>query len=532
MKRIVHGLTMAVVGLAISLAQSGMASAQSLPYNTQLQRELTLTSKYCSGLQPKIDYVQTKVSRANSVLNITRRVSNATNKIEQRLKANIDVMLPLTFIPKVGKLVKVIRKGVQIVHRKIKPVNRTLKKADKTIAPYRKPLPSVQRALGYSKKGLRATCKFAALYLKANRTVTNCVRRLQPGSLKNSLARKLEVQAKAFLPPLKKLNKTLKAVDDATNKTNKALHYPASLYPGVLKFERGFRPIELAINYTHYPIKYLNIVLKKKITIVVPKKFKVRIKVKFDPRKPDLPKFRVGFRTRKLNVTFTVRQILNGIEGPFKYLEGQFMKLAMKKLGPLSVKLRKLKSMYNKLQIPGVSGYLAKLKRLRADLKMLPLLSKVLLANLPQFNVGLSLSIRTMWATVYSVRCVVCRGSSYLTKAGKCQQCKGNTYAQYGATSCRPCPKGTFQVDHFRCVKKVANCLTHPKFVQEIMKMKRMFHATLQSQCRTSSFGTFNRSSCTARVLWRYSPILKRNLSCNIKGGYPAFLNMFQKKKL
>ena len=84
------------------------------------------------------DYVQTKVSRANSVLNITRRVSNATNKIEQRLKANIDVMLPLTFIPKVGKLVKVIRKGVQIVHRKIKPVNRTLKKADKTIAPYRK----------------------------------------------------------------------------------------------------------------------------------------------------------------------------------------------------------------------------------------------------------------------------------------------------------------------------------------------------------------------------------------------------------
>ncbi len=527
MKRIHTLTTLFLLGFVGVFGIPGASHAQSFAYNNKLQRELGLTQTYCNNLKPKMAYLQTKVSRANTVLNITRRVSNATDKIEKRLKANIDVMFPLTFVPKVGKLIKTIRKGVQLVHRKVKPVNRTLKKADKAIEPYRKPLPSISRALQYSQRGFKMTCQFAAIYAKANKKVADCLRRLQPGALKTKLVAKLESQAKTILPILQKINKVLKTVDDATNATDRALQYPASLYPGFLKFERGFRPIELALNYSHYPIKYLNIALKTKITIVVPKKFKVKIKVKFDPLKPDLPKFKIGFRTRKLRVSFTIRQILNGIEGPFKYLEKQFMKLALKKLGPISAQFRKLKSMFDKLQIPGVTAYMGKIKKLKLDLKQLALFSKTLLVNLPQINVRMGYTVRDMARMLGRIRCAECRGSSYLTSSGTCKRCTGNTYATYYATTCRPCPKGTHQVDHYRCVKRVASCLTHPRFLQSITQMKRTFSHTIKKTCGIT---WTVRKHCVIQVLWKYSPVLTRNLGCNIQGGYASFFRTLMKK--
>ena len=525
-----------VIGVVLHVA---VADAQSFPQNDNLQRELAMTAIYCKRLKPKLTYVQTKVNRANYVLSMTKRISDTTDKMEQRLKANIDVLLPFTFIPNVGKITKPIRRGLKVVHKRLKPINRTMKKAEKTIAPYRKPLPKVSRALGWSQKGFRMTCQMAAAWLKSSLKVETCLRRLQSGALKTKLVRKFEAQAKHAAPIIAKVNRVLKAVDETTNTANRVLRYPAFLYPEFVKFNRAFRPIELMLNYTHYPIKYLRIALRSKITITVPKKFKVRFRVKFNPLKPRLPKFRLGFVTKKIKVSFTVRQILDGIDGPFKYLEKQFMKLALKKLGPVSVQLRKLKGMMDGIRIPGWSGFATKLRRIQIEVRKIKLFSTRLLIHLSKLNLSLGYTLRNYAFMIRTIRCYRCRGASYLTASGSCKSCRGNTYAKYGATSCRVCPRGTFQVGHYRCVKKVVNCLTHPKFPYYIRMMKQSFRSLLFKQCRYSAF-RWGKSwlrggmsvRCAAGILWHYSPQIPRSLGCRMKGGYSAFVRLVMKKYL
>ena len=292
-------------------------------------------------------------------LAIPKRVSDDLTTLDRLLENTHDGLSVAMLIPQVRTVAKKMRWAVEQLKKKVHPVRVNANNVDKKIAPLRKKVRQLQDLVGQMITRVNQMDKFTSQNRKTVKGTEACITTQPAGPVKADLRKALEAFARAENPPVVALNKTLSV---ALVQVDKAVGHAAAI-------QKVTRPLDGVSAAIHRVMSQLNGINKAMAPIrsALRQKIKVPYSIKVKVRKFKFPKFWETFKIETKNFTFTIEQIINGINLGIKKVEDLLMKGAMKVLGPL---LRPLDNALKKikLDIPGLAQAEKQLSQIVAKL--------------------------------------------------------------------------------------------------------------------------------------------------------------------
>jgi len=292
-------------------------------------------------------------------LAISKRVSDDLTTLDQLLENTHDSLSVAMLTPQLRTPAKYTRRAVEQLKKRVHPVRIKANNVDKKIEPLRKKVSQLQDLVGQMITRLERMGALTNLNLETVKGTQACINAQPDGPAKDDLRKALETFARAENPPVAALNTALSAV---LGEVDKALGQAAALQA----VTRSLDGVSTAIHRVMSQLSNINTVmgpirsaLRQRITVPYSIKVKVR-KFKF-------PKFWETFEIQTKNFTFTIEQIINGVNVGIKKIEDLLMQGAMKVLGPL---LRPLDNALKKitLDIPGLAQVEDQLSQVLATL--------------------------------------------------------------------------------------------------------------------------------------------------------------------
>ncbi len=262
-------------------------------------------------------------------------------------------------IPQVRTPAKYTRQAVAQLKQRVHPVRIKANNVDKKIEPFRQKVSQLQDLVGQMITRVEWMETLSNLNRETVKGTEACINAQPDRPVKDDLRKALESFARAENPPVSALNTTLSAI---LGEVDKAAGHAAALQA----VTRSLDGISAAIYRVMSQLNVINTMMEP-IRSALRRKITVPYSIKVKVRKFEFPKFWETFEIQTQNFTFTIEQIINGVNVGIKKVEDLLMQGAMKVLGPV---LRPLDNALKKisLDIPGLAQVEGQLSQVLAAL--------------------------------------------------------------------------------------------------------------------------------------------------------------------
>jgi prefoldin subunit 5 len=297
----------------------------------KLLNGLCNTERNICSLEDDVSDVQKVVTHSIDVLMTSKTINADLVDLDETIKLVSTILTPFTAIPIVGGGISITKKSLDTIDRVINPIRVQSDKVEKIIKPIRDSLKKVQSKIQIIQNGLKTSANYTTKIHDKVSNVNDC-------AIKNESSSVMDLLDGFSTPlnnPIDILNKTIsectKTCDTIEQKLNAVDKSMKTVVKVSHEIEKGMN-ILVQIKNALSPVKSA---LNKKIST----SYGVKVKVKATKKKWYKVVSFWTWKTETQNFTFTVQQIINGINTGISFVQDALMKGAEDALKAIGVKM-------------------------------------------------------------------------------------------------------------------------------------------------------------------------------------------------
>jgi chromosome segregation ATPase len=302
-----------------------------------LLRDLVTTQKDIDVLLPKITQLDTTLQNTINISNVSKDISENLSTLDDSLNATKAVLLAFSALPVVGSACSTAKTVVSTLQNSVHPVRVKANQFEAKVKPVRDKLQSLQEKVDKLIKTLKTLKKTVKQMYDAVDSVNQCViSKDNPDDLRQPL----DSFSAGVDAGVQELNRVLEATIQLSEKIASVLKQLEETLSFVKSVGDDINAAMNKLDVLNQMLKPINSALNHKISITYSFKVKVNSSNWYAPW---------DWQWKKQNFSFTVQQIIDGINTGFDEVNDQFMKLAKETLDSINVDFPKLPS------IPGLN---------------------------------------------------------------------------------------------------------------------------------------------------------------------------------
>lgn len=330
--------------------------AHSMPQTDLLQTRLAMTQSELSFLQSRLERVKDTTGKILQALHTVRNTSDKLNRLNQQMTAINTILLGLQAVPYAGPILGRIRTVLLKVKKQVHTAAGKIKTFNNKITPTRRTLDKRQKDLEQLIQIIAKMHQYAEDNARYIQQIKVCTSSIRDTHIRQTTQSQVERLCQIENPSIHKLNTALRSIRRPIQDIERTLSSLESTCTAFRPLLSGLSPLSNTLNQLNVVFSQLSAVLGKRIRVpykfVVRMPFRVRVRVRV--RSWRRWRMRWRWKTRWKNVmkvryyTFSVHQILNGVNSGVDLVNRQMMTLAKKALHPILNQLD--------IQIPTVPG--------------------------------------------------------------------------------------------------------------------------------------------------------------------------------
>lgn len=302
-----------------------------------LLRDLVTTQKDIDALLPKITQLDTTIQNTINISNVSKDISENLSTLDDSLNATKAVLLAFSALPVVGSACSTAKTVVSTLQNSVHPVRVKANQFEAKVKPVRDKLQSLQEKVDKLIKTLKTLKTTANQMHDAVDSVNQCViSKDNP----NNLRQPLDSFSTSVDAGVQELNSVLESTIQLSEKIASVLKQLEDTLSFIKTIGDDVNAVMNKLDVLNQMLKPINSALNHKIYITYSYKVKVKSSNWYKPWE---------WSWKKQSFSFTVQEIIDGIDTGFDELNDQFMKLAKEALDSINVDFPKLPS------IPGLN---------------------------------------------------------------------------------------------------------------------------------------------------------------------------------
>lgn len=302
-----------------------------------LLRDLLTTQNDLDVLLQKITQLDTPLQNTINISNVSKDISENLSTLDDSLNATKAVLLAFSALPVVGSACSTAKTVVSTLRDAVHPVRIKANQFEAKVKPVRDKLQSLQEKVDKLIKTLTTIQTTSKQMHDAVDSVNQCViGKNNPGNLRQPL----DSFSTGVDTGVQELNRVLEATIQLSDKITSVLKQLEDTLSFIKSVGSDINAVMNKLDVLNQMLKPINSALNHKISITYSYKVKVNSGNWYKPWE---------WQWKKQNFSFTVQQIIDGIDTGFDELNDQFMKLAKEALDSVNVDFPKLPS------IPGLN---------------------------------------------------------------------------------------------------------------------------------------------------------------------------------
>ena len=383
---------------ALLLFLSTVATAAETPTADRLLKDLATTRSESTRLRDRQETVATALKTGAKILGLPKKHHPKLETLCKTLSTMDDVLGGAQILPKVGTVARKVKERLEPGQKKVCAMARKVGTLKKRMEPVRMTTDVLAKLVAKERAALAALADGAEKGRAGLEKARATARGLPAGKTHDAACTCLDRFSGAWIEPDEKLNAALKKANAELDELEKRLKDLAPVFAPFEELGPILSDIEGLLGPIEGVVLKLGKILDQKITIGFPVSVKMPIKVKIKTKEWYNPlKWRwkiswkiTGYKDvlQTKNFSFTVRQILKGIDTGFSKLNKLFLDKVMKLVDPI---LKPLENLLGPLK--DLARLLDRLSAIEIKLKTIELKLKKII---PDLQVALNAPIVTL----------------------------------------------------------------------------------------------------------------------------------------
>lgn len=296
-----------------------------------LLNNLEYTESDLSSLEAKVTKVQDLVINSVDTLNVFKTINTDLKTLDDTIKLVSTVLTTFTTLPVVGGGVSITKKSLDTIDSLVHPIRDLSDKAEKAILPVRDTLKKVQTKIKSLQDEIIKSSAYTTDIYNSINTVNVCAIDNQSSTIIDLL----DEFSTSLNRPVALLNKSLYTCKVASSVIEtKIQKLDDSMYCAI-KVSKEINNVMVILNNIKHSLYPINGALNKKISV----SYGVKVKVPETKKKWYKVVSFWTWKTETQNFSFTVKQIIDGINTGISFVQDQLMKGAENALKEIGVKI-------------------------------------------------------------------------------------------------------------------------------------------------------------------------------------------------
>lgn len=291
---------------------------------------LATTNRDIIYLQERIANIQKCVGNSINTLQQSATINSDLTKLDSGLKLMSTVLSPFTVLPSVGTALGVVKKSIDVIEKVVHPIKYVSDKVESAVKPVRNGLSQINNKITTIQTPLSDSKEYTSIVRYKFKDVNDCA----VSKNNTQIISMLDAFSIPINPVVTKLNNSIDEVVYICDAVNCKLGQIEQILSPISKISKDLNIVTNVLNDINKALNPLRSALDQKITVP----YSVKVKTKLNAKNWMKGKS-WKWTTSSQNFTFTVHQILNGINSGIDSVNDALMKGAKDVLNSLGLKL-------------------------------------------------------------------------------------------------------------------------------------------------------------------------------------------------